>query len=158
MKAAGVLQVLERMEPCQLERLLDRLQELAAAAREALSRKQGGGEFELPFEATADPRKGAPYVARLTVQDGRLHREFVNLNRTVGRKEVTVWGTYRARAGEVLEIRTGGWWKNDYRAWYLVTPQGKLVEVAGIGDSGRKMLVERYLRGEANAEELLENA
>lgn len=51
----------------------------------------------------------------------------------------------------MLEIRTGGSWKNDRRSWYLVTPEGKLAEVAGIGDSARKVLVERYLRGEIDA-------
>lgn len=57
-----------------------------------------------------------------------------------------------ARPGEILEIRTGGSWKNDYRAWYVVTPDGDLVEVAGINDSARKMRVEQYLRGEIPAE------
>lgn len=92
MKTAGPFQALKRMEPCELERLIGRLQGLAAVAREALRRKQGGGEFGLSFEAAADPRESAPYVARLSVRDGRLERGFVELNRIAEPQAGNGWG------------------------------------------------------------------
>lgn len=143
-------QDLEAMEVADLEALIILAQEVLA------EKKRGREEFEFNFEATSDPRKGVPYVAFLKIRNGKLEREFVNnMTKTWGRKEVTVAGRYRARAGDVVEIRTGGSWKNDYRAWYVVSPDGKLVRAADIQDSAAKLRVERYLRGEIGAEELL---
>lgn len=112
-------------------------------------------EHRFTFEATNDPRKGVPYVARLTwdVTENKIQRTFVDLQRTYGKKEVTVAGTYSARDGEIIEIRTGGSWKNDYRAWFIVRG-GEMVEAANISNAARKMKVEQYLRGEIPGEEL----
>ncbi|MDI6720460.1 MAG: hypothetical protein QMD46_12690 [Methanomicrobiales archaeon] len=125
---------------------------LAARAAETAA------EHTFEFEATSDPRKGVPYVARLRWdgKENKIAREFINLARTYGRKEVTVSGNYTARDGEIIEIRTGGSWKNDYRFWYLVHA-GKMIRVAHIDDTAAKSLVQKYLRGEVPAEKLLED-
>jgi len=143
-------QTLEAMGPTELETLLALTREVLAEKRRAAQQ----GDYEFSFKATNDPRKGVPYVARLRVVEGRLSREFVELRKTWGKKEITVSGTYRARPGEIIEIRTGGSWKNDYRSWYIVTPDGDLEEVASIDDSARKARVEAYLRGEIPAQRL----
>lgn len=111
-------------------------------------------EFEFEFLATNDPRKGTPYVARLYWQDGKLQRAFFDLSRQWGKKEVTVSGTYKAKAGDIIEIRTGGSWKNDYRAWYLVTKDGEQIKVANIDSSKEKARVTEYLQGKIKAAEL----
>lgn len=137
---------------------LEQLESLLALVQEVLAEKRKKGteseEYEFRFEATNDPRKGVPYVARLRIRDGKLVREFVGLGKSWGKKSVTVSGTYRACPGEILEIHTGGSWKDDYRVWYIVTPNGELEEVADIDDSVAKMRVERYLRGEIAADQL----
>lgn len=130
---------------------LEQLVELIKAEIEARKPKD---EFTFTFEATNDPRKGVPFVARLTYKDGKIQREFFNLSKVYGKKQVTVSGTYTAKAGDIIEKRTGGSWKNDYRAWYLVTETGQEILVAGIDNSKKKLQVEKYLKGEITMEQL----
>jgi hypothetical protein len=112
-------------------------------------------EFVFEFEATADSRKGIPYVAHLTIENGKIARAFHPMERRWGRKEITVFGTYKAKVGDIVEERHGGSWKNDYRYWYLVLPDGEQKKVADIDNSRQKLQVERYLKGEISMEDLL---
>ncbi|NLZ91336.1 MAG: hypothetical protein GX918_05415, partial [Clostridiales bacterium] len=116
------------------EMTIRELEELISGASKVLAKKKRSEskEFEFEFSATSDPRKGKPYVALLYWEDGKLQRSFYDLNRQWGKKEITVSGTYKARAGDIIEQRSGGSWKNDYRAWYLVTEDGEQVMVADI--------------------------
>ncbi|MFZ8861444.1 MAG: hypothetical protein ACO2PP_13235 [Thermocrinis sp.] len=111
--------------------------------------------YKFSFEATMDPRKGIPYVARLVVRDGKLEREFYNLKREYGKKSITVWGEFTAEDGDVIEMREGASWKNDYRYWYLVY-KGKLYLLADVNSSKRKRYVIDYLSGELTMEEMLD--
>ena len=113
-----------------------------------------GDTFTFEFDATADPRKGHPYVARLTGIDseGKFEREFFELERTYGKKEVTVSGSYTAKAGDMLEIRVGGSWKNDYRGYYLVY-DGKEVHLGDTSESRVTAQVKKYLRGDITAKD-----
>ena len=135
---------------------IEELKELISEANKVLAEKKRyeSREFEFEFSATNDPRKGMPYVARL-YWDGKLQREFFDLHKEWGKKEVTVSGTYKAKTGDIIEIRTGGSWKNDYRSWYLVTEEGELVIVADIDSSKDKVKVTEYLQGKISAEELI---
>jgi hypothetical protein len=139
------------------EMTIQELEELIAEAHRILTEKKRSTseEFEFEFSATSDPRKGKPYVARLYWEDGKLQRSFYDLNRQWGKKEITVSGTYKAKAGDIIEQRIGGSWKNDYRAWYLVTEDGEQIEVAYIDNTKEKMRVTEYLQGKISAEELL---
>lgn len=110
------------------EMTIQELEELIRKANKVLAEKRSESEeFEFEFSATSDPRKGKPYVARLYWEDGKLQRSFYDLNRQWGKNEVTVSGTYTAKAGDIIERRSGGSWKNDYRAWYLVTADGEQI-------------------------------
>ena len=141
-----------------LEKMSEKeLKELAQMVREEIERRErtNAEAFKFYFEASADTRKRKnPYVARLYLQDGKIEREFKELERTYGKKEVTVSGHYTARAGDIIEKRHGGSWKNEYRYWYLVLPDGKEVEVADIDSSRQKQRVISYLKGEISADEL----
>jgi len=44
-------------------------------------------EYKFEFEASEDPRKGVPYVAKLTLESGKLVRKFYPLNKTFGKKK-----------------------------------------------------------------------
>ena len=140
---------LKNMTIQELEKLISEANRVLAEKKRYESR-----EFEFEFSATSDPRKGKPYVARL-YWDGKLQRDFYDLNRQWGKKEITVSGTYTAKAGDIIEIRSGGSWKNDYRAWYLITEDGKQVMVADIDDSKDKAKVTEYLQGKISAAELI---
>jgi len=139
------------------EMTIQELEELIAEAHRILTEKKRSTseEFEFEFSATCDPRKGKPYVARLYWQDGKLQRDFYDLSRQWGKNVVTVSGTYTAKAGDIIEQRSGGSWKNDYRAWYLVTEDGEQVMVADIDSSIDKAKVTEYLQGKITAEELI---
>ena len=119
------------------EMTIQELEELIAEASKVLAEKKRSEseEFEFQFSATNDPRKGVPYVARLYWEDGKLQREFFDLHKEWGKKEVTVSGTYKAKTGDIIEIRTGGSWKNDCRSWSLGTEEGEIVIDADINDS-----------------------
>jgi len=107
------------------------------------------------FEVTLDPRKhGAPYVAKLVWKDGKVQREFYDLKRQYGKKEVTVWGTFEAEDGDVVEMREGASWKNDYRNWYLVW-NGELHHLTDIDDSERKRIVVDYISGDITMEDMV---
>ena len=136
---------------------IQELEELISEANKVLAEKKRSTseEFEFEFSATCDPRKGKPYVARLYWEDGKLQRSFYDLNRQWGKKEITVSGSYTAKAGDIIERRSGGSWKNDYRAWYLVTAAGEQVMVADIDSSKDKAKVTEYLQGKISAAELL---
>ena len=136
---------------------IQELERLISEAGKVLAEKKRyeSNEFEFEFSATSDPRKGKPYVARLYWEDGKIQRSFYDMNRQWGKHEITVSGTYKARVGDIIEQRSGGSWKNDYRSWYLVTADGKQVMVADIDNSEQKMRVTEYLQGKISAEELL---
>ena len=134
----------------------EELQELFNSIKKELEERKPKTEFAFNFEATNDPRKGVPYVARLFIDDsGKLQRQFFNMSKNYGKKEVTISGKYTAKTGDIIEIRTGGSWKNDYRSWYYITEDGEKILVADINDSQKKAKVEKYLRGEITAKELL---
>lgn len=136
----------------------DMLEELRRMIENELKERTARrGTFSFKVSFSNDPRKGVPYAARLVwnPQEGKVEREFYPLEKTWGKKEVTVFGEFTAKPGEIVEIREGGSWKNDYRCWYAVTPEGKLKPVADIQSSKEKAKVLRYLKGEIGFEELL---
>jgi len=141
------------------EMSIEELEELIAYANGVLRRKKESlvarKRYKFDFEVTLDPRKGFPYVARLVWRDGRMEREFYNLKKQYGKKQVTVWGTFEASDGDIIEMRTGASWKNDYRAWYLVH-KGNLYLLTWTNDSRGKKVVVDYLSGEITKEELME--
>jgi len=135
----------------------EELEELFNSIKKELEERKPKTEFTFDFEATNDPRKGIPYVARLFIDDsGKLQRRFFNMSKNYGKKEVTISGKYTAKTGDIIEIRTGGSWKNDYRAWYYISENGEQLHVADIDNSRKKAKVEKYLKGEITAKELLE--
>ena len=113
--------------------------------------------FTFDFEATSDPRKGMPYVAILKGLDGegKLDRTFLDLDRSYGKKEVTVSGTYQAKTGDILELQYGGSWKNKYRDYCLVTASGELHTLGCTSDSQLTSQIKKALRGEIDRDELL---
>lgn len=137
------------------EMTIQELEKLISEANRVLAEKKRSESegFIFEFSATSDPRKGAPYVARLFWQDGKLQRAFYSLNKQWGKNEVTVSGTYTAKAGDIIECRRGASWKNDYRSWYLVTAGGEQIMVADIDNSKEKARVTEYLQGKIKAEE-----
>jgi len=138
---------IEELEELQ-QKVIKKLAELKASNKET---------FEFNFEFTqCDSRKGTPYAAKLVINDeGKIDREFFELDKEYGKKSVSVSGTYKAKVGDIIEQREGGSWKNDYRYWYLVTEDGKLEKVADIDNSNRKSLVKKYLKNEIEAKDLL---
>ena len=137
---------------------VDELEDIKSFITELIQSKKSetatADEYEFEFSAGNDPRKGVPYVAKLVWKDGKLEREFYNLNKTYGKKAVQVWGTFKAKEGDIIEIREGGSWKNDYRDWYLVR-KGKLVYITSASDAKGKMWVIEYLKGNLTAQQLL---
>jgi hypothetical protein len=111
-------------------------------------RAQEAKKMTFEFEATGDPRKhGQPYVAKLVLDSqGRLSREFFNLDRSYGKKTVTVFGSYEVAEGDLIERRdSDGSWKNDDRIIKLALGN-KLYTVADPDNSRDMPAVSRYLK------------
>lgn len=106
-------------------------------------------EIEFDFEAEADARKGIPYAAKVFLnEEEKLGREFFKLTRIFGKKnDVIVRGKYKAREGEIIELRTGGSWKNDYRKFYIVK-NGILNEIGYATKSDIVVKTIKFLKGE----------
>ena len=139
------------------EMKVDELEELKRMVEEEIRRRKEveKKEFEFEFKCVAK-RKRHPYVARLEWNDGKLERKFFDMLREYDSKNVTVSGKYTAKAGDIIEKREGGSWKNEYRYWYLITESGNEVMVADYDSSKEKERVIRYLMGEISAKELLQ--
>lgn len=145
-----------------LKKLTDKeLKELAQMVQEELQRRreENTKEFSFYFEASCDPAKRKnPYVAKLIVKNGKVEREFKDLQRLYGKKEIRVYGQYTASSGDVIEKREGGSWKNEYRYWYLILPNGREIKVADYSSAKEKQRVISYLKNEITAEELTRDA
>ena len=106
---------------------------------------------KISFSLDADPRKGMPYVARITLDaDQRLARDFYQLARDWGRKRVIVSGAVTIPEAAIIEVRTGGSWKNDYRGFYLARADG-LWFLGAHDDAATKQAIRQYLAGTAPA-------
>ena len=102
---------------------------------ELKERDQDKNEFVFNFEATNDPRKGVPYVAKLFIDDDKLQRQFFDLEKVYGKKEVTVSGKYTAKPGDIIEIRTGGAGRMIIGRGAHITENKEQIKVADINDS-----------------------
>ncbi len=133
----------------------DELREAISLIKQEIERrKEDKGVYRFYFEHSNDPRKGVPYAARLVMKDGKLEREFFDLDKDYGKKIVTVSGDFEAKEGEIIEQRVGGSWKNDYRYLYLVK-NGELVRVGDSTYSPDIVKVKKYLKGEITANQLV---
>jgi len=112
--------------------------------------------FTFEFEYTSDPRKGKPYAAKLYYESDQIQRSFFDLQREWGKKVITVFGTYQAKEGDIIEERHGGSWKNDWRYWFYINEKGEKVQVADINNSREKTQVKKYLMGMIDAKTLLD--
>ena len=141
------------------EKSVEELKELLERVKDELEgRKEDSKEFEFEFDATLDSRHGKPpYAARLTHNGAKLEREFFDLDRSWGRKEVTVTGDYTARVGDIIEERRGASRTREDRYWYLVKANGKQTLVAKFESADQKARVVKYLKGKISATELLNN-
>jgi hypothetical protein len=113
-------------------------------------------QFEFNFEVTNDSRKGIPYAAKIKLNDkGNFEREFFDLDKTYGKKEVTVSGKYFAEVGDIIEEREAGSWKNDYRYFYVIKEDGQKEKICDNFDSNGKTRIKKYLKNEISIEELI---
>lgn len=144
-----IIKELEELSEEDLEKVLSFIEKLKA--------QRSSEEVEFYFEATNDPRKGIPFVAKIVGvnEKGQLDRSFVNLDRSYGKKSVTVSGTVKVKEGEIIEVRTGGSWKNDYRSFFILH-NGEFYPIADISSSKNIAKIKRYLKNEISLQELIE--
>ncbi len=72
--------------------------------------------------AGGETRKGGAWIARITGTDPtyRYAREFLGTKRYIGKHDVEVSVPLdELQDGDLLDIRTGGSWKNAYRSYYV---------------------------------------
>jgi len=140
---------LKEMKKEELEELKRRIEE------ELKSRENGDNkEYEFWFEYSNDPRKGVPYAAKIVMVDGKLERQFFDLDKDYGKKIVTVSGEFIAKEGDIIEMRIGGSWKNDYRYLYYVH-NGELIRYGDSTYSPDIVKTKKFLKGIIDTKELL---
>ena len=111
-------------------------------------------EFTFEFNASEDRRKGVPYVAKITLKDSKIEREFYQFDRIYEGTYISVNGTYTVKTGDIIEIRESASWKNDHRYMYLITETGEKVRI-GHSKTDCVFDIKKYLAGEMTAEELI---
>ena len=120
--------------------------------KELDARERKLGKFEFYFTASDVPRKYHPYVAQLYWNNGRLQRQFFSFKRSYHKDgTVSVYGTYEARKGAILEKR----YSVDGRQWFLVTEEGKQTNLGYYEDKDNKEIEAaiEYLKGRLTLEE-----
>jgi len=139
---------------------LEQLKELKAEIEKLIEEKETQkDEYTFYFEATEEARKGYPYVAKLSLKDNRIVREFKDLNRDYAGKEVIVSGDYKAREGDIIEEQYEASWKNKYRKYSVIYKGEKLVFEDIKSDEFNvkvRPVILPYLKGEKTLEELID--
>jgi len=88
-----------------------------------------------------DPRKGKGWVAILRKdENNEIERDFVNTDRIWGKKEYRFSFSGEYPVGTIFEIAEGGSWKNRYRYFYEVTPEG-LKRIGDATDASDKLAI-----------------
>ena len=92
-------------------------------------------EIEVTYKSGfVDLRKGNGWAAILKVRpDGYVEREFLKIDKVWGKKGFVFSFNARLKVGTVVEISQGGSWKNRYRDFFVVKPNG--LELIGPYDS-----------------------
>ena len=130
----------------------ENLKELIKFLQEEVDKREGRRkEFEFEFEAEGT-RRSQPYVAQITIKNGKVERNFKRLYKQWQGRSVYVYGKYTASSGQVIEKRLND---NDERFWYLVQDDGKEKIVANYHNLKERQKVIDYLKGNISAEELL---
>lgn len=124
----------------EIQKLKNKIIELESEKRNLLE------EFEFEADYATDKRKGYPYVAKIYLDcDQKLQRDFFDLEKEYDKNWIRIYGKFQAKIGEIVEIRKGGSWKNDYRDFYIVRNDGKLEHFANYTETKK---VKEYLKGE----------
>ena len=148
-------EVLDMLDLLDVE--VDDLRRMIKVFEKAIRRKEGSGKkYKFTFDAEGH-RRMKPYVAKLTVEEGKLERKFINLVFEQNGSKVRVHGEYKAEVGDIIEKRLNGS-KDDERFWYIVDKEGKEIELTSIKDKAGKKKVISYLKGEIPAGELIKEA
>ena len=152
-----------------IERLIQSLQEMVKEKKkeqeEEVNKKKEEEtnkkkEFTFKFDVTFCPSERQVYAGKAFVSpDGFLRPQiFKTLKTRIARNKkdkLRTKGEYKACAGDIIVKRLGGDWKTDLEYWYLVTEDGKEVQVASYRNQEEQQKVIDYLKGEITARELL---
>ena len=97
-----------------------------------------------------------PYAARVPGLSEKFgfQREFIDLERTYGHKEIIVEGEFEVEEGEVIEMQIGGTSKNPHRDWHIGVA-GELKKIGMTSDADNKRNLKRYFQGKIGIAELI---
>ena len=116
-------------------------------------------EFTFTFDVTFRPSEKQMYVGKAFITPGGFLEvrvsEGMKTRKVPGKDLLRTKATYTASPGDIIVKRLGGSWQHDEEFWYLVTEDGREVEVANYDDLDSMRQVIRYLKGEISAEELV---
>ena len=122
--------------------------------QEQENKSQEQVEREFVFTTRKAHVKYHPYVSRIVYTDGKIKRQFYKLNTKYEEGYiVTVHGTFKAKAGDIIEVRYG----EGGIFWYIVDSKGRLTLYTRYEHEEGKREVVRYLKGELSLKDLEEN-
>ena len=156
-----ILRQVKELDTDLVERLIQSLQEIVREKRnkqkEEVSKKK---EFTFRFDVTFCPSERQVYAGKAFVSpDGYLRSQiFKTLKTRIARNKkdkLRTKGEYKACAGDIIVKRLGGDWKTDKEYWYLVTEDGKEVQVASYKSQEEQQKVIEYLKGKITMNELI---
>ena len=125
---------------------------------ELASRKPITADFKVDFLESNRTNGTAvkPYAARVRGISEKygFEREFIDLEKTYGNREIIVEGSFEVSQGEVIELQTGGTSKNPHRDWW-VAADGKLHKIGATDSADNKRNLKRYFQGKLGVAELI---
>ena len=97
-----------------------------------------------------------PYAARVVGISEKygFERQFIDLEKTYGNKEIIVEGDFDVSEGEVIELQTGGTSKNPHRDWHIAVG-GELHKIGATDSADNKRNLKRYFQGKMTVSELI---
>ena len=137
----------------------DALIELRAEIEKELAgRDSQGGTFAVEFLESNRTNGTAikPYAARVVGISEKygFERQFIDLEKTYGNKEIIVEGDFEVSEGEVIELQTGGTSKNPHRDWHIAVG-GELHKIGATDSADNKRNLKRYFQGKMTVSELI---
>ena len=112
----------------------EELKNLTSEVNKIIESRQEKKKIRLETCNYFDPRKhGHAYIARVTLVDDKIQREFLEDNGKAWDSKHKTYSTsfsFRVGEGDMFEARLNhGSWKNDYKEWYkcVKNDEGKLI-------------------------------
>lgn len=110
----------------ELEEQLKLINDMIKNHKDYTEDDENNNEVEIDFDSgECQKRIGIPYVARISINNNKLDREFITLEKEYGKDYNRAFGSFTAKENEIFELRTSNT-KNNYYRYFVSVKNGNL--------------------------------